>query len=167
VTLTKDRTGYSATQIVLHWLVAALVVFQLFFGESMGHVMRAERRGTVPDPTDVTLAGLHYWIGLAILALVGVRLLARWRFGAPEAASEAPNWAVQAARLSHALFYVLLAAAPVTGLLAYYFRYPYGDIHELAKPVFIVLIGIHAAAALWHEFWLKDGTLRRMVLPAS
>jgi cytochrome b561 len=42
-----------------------------------------------------------------------------------------------------------------------------GDIHALAKPVFIVLISIHAAAALFHQLWLRDGTLKRMLLPSN
>jgi cytochrome b561 len=65
------------------------------------------------------------------------------------------------------LFYALLVAVPVTGLLGYYFEGPYGDIHSWAKPVFIGLIAIHAAAALFHQFWLKDGTLTRILKPAK
>jgi cytochrome b561 len=34
-----------------------------------------------------------------------------------------------------------------------------------AKPAFIILIAIHALAALYHQFWLKDGTLKRMLAP--
>jgi cytochrome b561 len=36
----------------------------------------------------------------------------------------------------------------------------------MAKPVFIVTIAVHAAAALVHQFWMKDGTLARMIIPA-
>ena len=42
-----------------------------------------------------------------------------------------------------------------------------GDIHAIAKPAFIVLIGIHAAAALAHHFVLKDAVLRKMLVPAA
>ncbi|ESW91110.1 hypothetical protein X770_10755 [Mesorhizobium sp. LSJC269B00] len=41
-----------------------------------------------------------------------------------------------------------------------------GDVHTWAKPVFIVLICIHAGAALFHHFILKDAVLRRMLVPA-
>ena len=38
-----------------------------------------------------------------------------------------------------------------------------GDLHGLVKPVLIVLIAVHVLAALWHQFWLKDHLLRRMM----
>jgi cytochrome b561 len=72
----------------------------------------------------------------------------------------------KAAAASHALFYVILLAMPVLGLLGYYIGDPYADIHSWGKPLLIILICIHAAAALLHHFWLKDGTLRRMLVPA-
>lgn len=158
------KGGYSAIQILLHWLIALLVLFQLLFGESIGMVLRAERRGTVPDPSDVTLANFHYWVGITILVLVMLRILMRLSFGAPPSAGGSAMSEL-AAKVTHGLFYLLLVVTPVTGLLAFYAGEPFGDIHELAKPVFIVLIVLHALAALWHQFWLKDGTLRRMVVP--
>jgi cytochrome b561 len=56
-------------------------------------------------------------------------------------------------------------AVPVSGLLALYVWNWMGDIHALAKPVFIVLICIHAGAALFHHFILKDAMLARMLFP--
>jgi cytochrome b561 len=72
-----------------------------------------------------------------------------------------------AAKASHWLFYILLVAVPATGLLAIYVSDEFGDIHKLAKPAFIALIALHAVAALFHQFVLKDGTLKRMLLPAK
>jgi cytochrome b561 len=161
----EEKTGYSPIQILLHWLIAALVLFQLVFGDSIKHVLRAERTGRAVSAADVTLGTLHYWIGLAILALVALRIVVRLWSGAPAAAIES-GWLAGAARLSHGLFYVLLVLTPILGLLGYYFGNPYGDIHSWSKPVFIVLISLHAAAALFHQFWLKDGTLARMIQPA-
>ena len=37
----KSPAGYSGTQIVLHWLIAALVFFQVFFGDGMEHAYHA------------------------------------------------------------------------------------------------------------------------------
>lgn len=53
---------------------------------------------------------------------------------------------------------------PVTGLVAWFGDgiETAADLHELGKPVFIVLIAAHVLAALWHHFWLKDGLLHRM-----
>ncbi len=53
---------------------------------------------------------------------------------------------------------------PVTGLVAWFGGgiETAADLHELGKPVFIVLIAAHVLAARWHHFWLKDGLLNRM-----
>lgn len=161
------QAGYSRFQIMLHWLVAALVVFQLLFGESMNAAVRAIARGRQVSPADQTLASAHYWVGLAILALVIVRLGLRATLGAPPVEPAAPAWMNLAAKATHLAFYCLLFATPVTGLLAYY-TWPWmGEVHTLAKPAFIVLIGVHAAAALFHHFVLKDATLRRMLAPGA
>lgn len=159
------RSGYSRAQIGLHWIIAALVIFQLAFGDDMSHVMRAIARGAVITPSDAFWADAHYYLGVAVLALVLVRLALRFIAGAPEPAQQ--GWMAKVAALSHGAFYILLLAAPILGLLAYYLGKPFGDLHELCKPLLIILIGAHAAAALFHQFWLKDGTLRRMLVPGQ
>ncbi|WP_254634294.1 cytochrome b/b6 domain-containing protein [Mesorhizobium sp. GbtcB19] len=163
----ETRHGYSAYQIALHWLIAALVLFQLFFGESMTSVVDAAEDGQPASATDQALGSAHYWVGLAILALVLLRLVLRLASGAPAPANRGSRWMQIAAHASHGLFYVLLFATPVVGLLAFYAGDPWGDIHSLAKPAFIVLIAVHALAALYHQFWLRDGTLKRMLSPAG
>jgi cytochrome b561 len=73
------RTGYSGLQIALHWIVVALVFFQLVFGEDMTRLFRAVSRGQTPEP-DVALWGnFHIWVGFAILAAVALRLALRLR----------------------------------------------------------------------------------------
>lgn len=157
------RQGYSGAQIALHWTIALLVLFQLIFGESMGAVGRAVARGETPDPTDQALASGHYWIGIAILALVALRIVLRAIQGAPAPIGNGPQLLV--AKATHGIFYLLLIAAPVTGLLAVYVNEEIGEVHEVAKPLFIAFIVIHALGALVHHFRLKDETLRRMFVP--
>ena len=157
--------GYTSIQIALHWIIAALVILQLVFGESIGEVVRAGERGAVPSSFDQVFASVHYWVGIAILALVALRLWLRRFFGAPPAVQE--GWMQTAAKLSHFAFYVVLVLMPITGLLAFYVGGPFGEIHEIGKPILIILIALHAIAALYHQFWLKDGTLRRMLVPRS
>ena len=159
----STRTGYSPIQIVLHWTIAALVIFQLVFGESMAEAIEAAEEGETLSASDQTMASAHYWVGIAILALVALRLLVRVRTGAPAAIGEGILTKLGAGM--HHLFYLLLLLVPVTGLMGFYLGDPWGEIHELSKPVFIVLIGLHAAAALFHAFVLRDGTLKRMLRP--
>jgi cytochrome b561 len=156
--------GYSGIQISLHWLVAALVLFQLLFGESMTTVVDAAEDGGTVSSQDQFLGSAHYWVGLAILGLVLIRFAVRLMTGAPKAAGAA-GWMSTAASAMHWLFYLLLVAVPVTGLLAVYVSGEFGNIHSLGKPIFIVLILVHAAGALFHQMFLKDGTLRRIFVP--
>ena len=158
------RQGYSGLQILLHWTIALMVLFQLIFGESMGEVAEALEDGEVPDPTEMLLADAHYWVGIAILVLVGLRLIVRLFQGTPAPIGE--GRAVLAAKIVHGIFYLLLVAVPVTGLLAVYVNEEIGEVHEIGKPLFIAFIVIHALGALFHHFWLKDSTLRRMFVPA-
>lgn len=156
--------GYTVYQIGLHWLIAALVLVQLVFGESMTEFVEAAEEGQPASALDVSLAGVHYYFGIAILVLVAVRLALRLMNGAPPP-PESGGAIELAGRISHWLFYALLIAVPVTGLLGYYYGDPYGELHALAKPVFIGLIGLHVVASLYHQFWRKDGLLMRMVRP--
>jgi len=160
---TTSSNGYTGIQIGLHWLIAALVLFQLVFGESMVAVVDAAEEGTTASPGDVWLSGAHYWVGISILCLVALRLVLRLTSPAPAPApSSLLDWAATA---MHWMFYVLLFLVPVSGLMALYVSDEIGDIHALAKPVFIVLIIGHAGAALYHQFVVRDGTLRRMLVP--
>jgi cytochrome b561 len=158
-----SRAGYSGIQILLHWTIALLVIFQLGFGESMTTVVDAQESSEAILPADQSLATAHLWAGIAILALVVVRLLLRFAQGTP--APIGAGLAVVLAKLAHAAFYLLLIAMPVTGLLTYYDVMDLGDLHGWGKPVFIALIAIHALAALYHQFLVKDGTLARMLAP--
>ena len=60
--------GYSTSQIALHWIIAALVVFQLIFGEAMNAVVRASERGIAISASEQWWGDAHYWVGIAILA---------------------------------------------------------------------------------------------------
>ncbi|BCP55042.1 cytochrome b [Kaistia sp. 32K] len=163
----SDVRGYSPLQVGLHWVIALLVLFQLVFGESMSHAQRGALRGTPVSASDAALATAHYWVGIAILILVLLRLALRLTRSTPRPLETAGRLAARLASAAHVAFYVLLVAVPVTGLLAIYVSRSFGGIHELGKPAFIVLIALHAAAALYHQFWLRDGTLRRMVVPGA
>ena len=154
--------AYSRTQIGLHWLIAALVVFQLLFAEAMEEMVEAAEEGERLSASDALLGGAHYWVGIAVLVFAALRLALRLRAGAAPADAASP--ARLAAAVVLALFYVLLFVVPVVGLLAYYSGGPWEDLHKLAKPAFILLIGVHAAAALYHQFVLRDGTLRRILV---
>ena len=123
---TQPHQGYTGLQITLHWIIAALVILQLIFGESIGEAVRADERGTVLTSFDQFFAGVHYWVGISILALAALRLWLRRFLGAPAAQQGCMQ---TAAKLNHLAFYVVLVLMPIAGLLAFYVGEPFGEAH--------------------------------------
>jgi cytochrome b561 len=164
--LTRSLQRYTLGQMLLHWSIAALVLWQLFVSANPNKAAHMLRRGLTPGAADTFLAASHIWIGFAILALAIVRVVLRLRRPTPQA--EEPNRLIAAlARHAHNLFYALLFFMPITGILSYYFGLPTGGIHELGGPVFTGLIAVHAAAAFWHQFIRRDHLLLRMLVPTK
>lgn len=157
--------GYSPTQIGLHWVIAALVLFQILFGDWIKDLGRALNRGTTPDTATLVLGNLHVWVGIAILGLTLWRLALRVTRGTPApAGGNAITLGLMKA--THGLFYVLLLVMPLTGLVAWFLGvHDAGEVHEAMKPVFVLLIVLHVLAVVWHRIVLKDDTMARMLRP--
>ena len=153
----KTTTGYSGLQIGLHWLVAILIVTAWFTGEGAGEAMDTIEEGGT--------AGFvpHVAIGLAILALVVVRVLVRLSRGAPAAPGAPGSLSVLAADWGHRLIYLLMVAVPLGGISVFFLGLDVGEIHELAANILMLVVLGHALMALYHQYVLKDGLLRRMM----
>lgn len=156
--------GYSFTQIRLHWVVALLILFQLIFGEDMGGAWRAVENGTAPVMS--TWVWAHILVGIAVLALVMWRIGLRLSRGAPAVPHSDNRLMVKAAEWGHLALYAVMVLAPLSGLVAWYGGVEAAaEVHELFKPALILLVAGHVVAALYHQFWLKDGLLLRMKRP--
>ena len=110
--------AYSRTQIALHWVVAALVVEQYATSGAITRTHQVRMIGQHISSSDLTLHMLHNRIGLLIVALMSLRLLLRWRNGAPAPLSDRGTWAARLAGAAHWGFYALLIAQGVTGAIA-------------------------------------------------
>lgn len=162
-------TRYSRTMIALHWATVALVVTAYFLSEG-------ERFVRLRPPQ------LHFAFGLGVLLLVVPRLIARALGCAP--AMHDYGLLTLAAKAGHGVLYGLLIAVPLTGWYAASrlgvrisflgFSVPslaqavngsagwIGKVHQVGGNLILVLAGLHAAMALWHQFVMRDGTLSRM-----
>jgi len=168
MTVASEPAGYTATQILLHWAIAALIVLQLLIGEDIKPAYRAFSRGGTPTSGDLFNANFHVYVGLAVLVLAVWRLVIRLQSGVPSAPPEESIVLKRVAAATHFLLYLFIFGMPITGALAWYFGFgAMGEIHELAKPVVIVIVSLHATAALWQHFFVKSDVLVRMLRPAT
>lgn len=161
------REGYSSPQIGIHWLIVLLVIVQLVVAESMTTMVDAIEEGEQVSSQVAAGGSIHYWVGIAILALMLVRLGMRIVLGAPPHAPGSTPVQNVAAATVHGALYVVLLAAPISGLVAFYGLADVGDIHALVRPALFILVVLHIAGALYNQFVRKDGTLMRMLRPAS
>ncbi|TPK73783.1 cytochrome b [Mesorhizobium sp. B2-3-14] len=168
MTVANEPAGYTGTQILLHWTIAVLIVLQLVIGEDIKPAYRAFSRGAEPAAGDIFNANIHVYVGLAVLVLAVWRLAIRLQRGVPAAPAEESAALKRIATATHFMLYVFIFGMPISGALAWYFSIgAMGDIHELAKPIIIVVVSLHAAAALWQHFYVKSGVLIRMLRPAA
>lgn len=166
---------YSRPAILLHWLIFAVVALALF---------AIEIRGPRGSDSRAFWTGIHMWAGVSVLCLTALRLIWRLVHGVP-AAEKGGGVFAACARGMHWLFYILLLAQPLLGILMINFdghpvtlmgtgisisiAGPNGaadtveDIHKFLGNALYYLIGLHALAALWHQYVLKDGTLSKML----
>ncbi|MHC0053757.1 cytochrome b [Actibacterium sp. D379-3] len=161
----KTSESYSKLQVALRWGVVVLIAVNYVVSDNMGRALQAVLKGGAV--TGLT-PKIHVYVGLAILALVAVRLVVRLIQGAPAADAAGPDLLKKAVAAAHGLLYLLLVAVPVLGALTWFGRIGVlGDVHVVAMNVMLAIAGLHAAAALYHHYILKDGVLLRMIRPGQ
>lgn len=156
--------GYSALQIALHWIVAIMVLFQLFVHENMVSAWRAVRRGQEIAESDQLMTAVHVWGGVAIGLFALWRLWLRFSRGAPALPDSELALFRHVASGTHVLLYLLLLGVPLTGIAAWFFDYrDLGELHEIAKLPFLFLIAVHVAGALAQKYWYRTDVMNRMI----
>lgn len=187
----NTRAGWGAVARGLHWLIAGLLLVQVPLGFRMNAVYDEllATRATDFGPL-LQLSMLHHTTGFLILILATIRL--GWRATSTTPAPTPGLAAYQRwlAGATHAFLYALLFAFPLSGwaaLSAYEGEFPiyffgfdavprlvpqadgshapyefYAEIHEACWRAGAVLLALHVAAALWHQFVRRDGLLARM-----
>jgi cytochrome b561 len=173
---TMNQTRFSGAQRLLHWTMAAGIVAMLFIGVGM--------LSTVA-PSYVPLIATHKTLGVALFALVLVRLCLRLVLGAPPLPASLPPLMRLGAVLSHWALYGLMIAMPLLGwamlsaadypvVLFGNFRLPpivsqsdslhrlLWGAHRWLAFAFFALILLHVAAALFHALVRRDGVFEAM-----
>lgn len=169
---------YGAVSQFLHWTVVVLVILQFVLGFTAAGMPISLQR--------LILLVRHKSIGMTIFGLVLARLVWRGFSPAPSLPTAMPSLHKTAAHVSHVLLYALLICMPIVGWITssashltvtWFGLFPFPelvgpDAHlaKLAKAthaamawMLLAVASLHALAALWHHFMLKDNVLRRML----
>ncbi|MDA0788619.1 MAG: cytochrome b [Proteobacteria bacterium] len=178
MSLKNTESRYGLVSMGLHWLMLVLLI---------AVYACIELRELYPKGSDPreALKTWHFMLGLGVFTLVWIRLAAFLAQVTPAISPAAPVWQMRLSKVLHAALYLLMIGMPIGGWLILsaegdpipYFglelppligpdedlAHTIEEIHETGGKVGYVLIGIHALAALFHHYIMKDNTLRRML----
>ena len=170
---------YTKTAILLHWLIALLIIASFALGVTMTDIPGI-------TPSKLKYFSWHKWLGVTVLGLACVRLLWRLTHLPPPYPPRMSDWLKSAATALHMLLYVLLFAVPVSG---YFYSLAAGvpvvylgliplpvlmgpdpalkpllkTFHYFLNMLLLGSVGLHALAALKHQFIERDDVLKRML----
>jgi cytochrome b561 len=177
--LAAESGRFDQTSIALHWLTAFLVVALFataWLHEAAGHESHLA----------VALLSMHRGLGVLTWILVSARLAWRRYFAdLPPFPRSMPKLQQIAAKANEYGLYALLMVQPITGLgnallrgrsfALFMWQIPsllapnpairsvFVETHKFGAEALIILIGLHAGAALFHRLVLRDGVLQRML----
>ena len=169
---------YTGVAKSLHWLIMALLIIQFAIAWSMPEI----GRGSVPTGS----IGWHLSVGVAILAMMIVRVAWRLTHAVPPAPVDLAPALVLLSRVIHYLLYAVLIVLPVLGWANASARgwavklfgivplpalvtkgsalgHSLGDIHATLATALLAIVAVHITGALYHPIVLKDETLQRML----
>jgi cytochrome b561 len=173
MTLMDAESRYGAVSRAVHWIMAVLLLAML-----ASEVWFEALEDTL---SEASLMAWHQSVGLALFGLVVFRGLWRWlnrsRLTTPA------QWATMA-KLGHFALYALMILMPLSGLATVlgegdtvtFFGWTVfasgpevdwleesgEEVHEVLANVFLLMIGLHVAAALAHQYLLGDRIMKRM-----
>jgi cytochrome b561 len=171
-----DGTNYDGVAIALHWATAVLVFANFALAQTWDCFAKGTR-GLMEDT--------HMSFGVLLAAVVAARLVWRWMPGHQVSSLEA-GWVRIASKGTHYLLYALLATEaalgftfrwgagrpmeffglgipPLIGGIEKPLRSELREIHEWIGWAIIIIALLHALAALYHHYVLKDRVLARML----
>ena len=176
--MSLDRQRYNALQILLHWSTLVLLAVACIS-------MELSELYSKGSPERLGLRQWHYTSGLLVWLLLWPRLLMASLLESPPVKPRMTDWMSLAARAMHGLLYFFMLLMPFVGWmtlsakgttvqwgaivlptliepnrsLAHWLK----EAHEAGAAIGYFLVGLHAAAALFHHLVMKDNTLARML----
>lgn len=175
----NTSTNWGWVSIIFHWLMALIVIGLFVLGLWMVEL-------TYYDDWYRTAPDIHKSVGVILLLMIVLHLLWKIKNIKPAGLVTYTDFENKASRLTHVLIYSLLLLIIVSGYLIStadgrgievfgVFEVPAiiygieqqedisGLIHLVLAVSLMLLVVLHAAAALKHHFVDKDKTLKRML----
>lgn len=176
-TLQTDRK-YAPITIGIHWLTVILMI--AIYASIELH--EAIPRG---NPLRGAMEHWHIYLGFTVLLLAIVRLAINLRLSTPPITPTPPTWQLLVSKGVKVYLYALMILAPLLGwaylsangedISWFFISMPaitpvseaiaefVEEAHELLGLSGYFLIGLHAVAGLYHHYYVKDDTLKRML----
>ncbi len=172
---------YALTSRILHWSMAAIILFLLGLGIYMTEFLEKEA------PNRMEIYGLHKSLGALVLILIFMRVVNRMIYKAPPLPESLPKLEKNLAHLTHIALYFLMILVPLSGyLMSNSFGYPvhlfgielpfiaeknldhgklFAEAHELSAFTLLGLVALHFLGALKHRFFDKkeNDVIGRMI----
>lgn len=180
------RGHFSPVGIAFHWIMAALILFQIGWGFWTDWMM--------PGGDKIAAYEIHSAAGLPVLLLAAGRMIWRMLIDDPYNDADGNGWQTGVAHVTANLFYVSFFTLPLSGWVMWssvaapgplylgglvpWPQVPLGDlsvatryaildlaedVHTASIILLLVLIPAHVGAALKHHFWDRHDVLQGML----
>jgi cytochrome b561 len=164
---------YQPVLVALHWLLALMIIGLL----CLGFFVLANMPNT--DPKKLEILVWHMSGGMLVLVLMILRVIIRVWSARPATATTGSPLLDRFASIAHGSLYgivfLMIVSGWATGWLISGSFQPNGpplpqsftllptfQVHATLAVLLVTLIAVHIAAALYHQFVLKDGIFRRI-----
>jgi cytochrome b561 len=171
-----QNQSYDRMSQLFHWILAAAIVLLILYHPSTeeGHA-----------PASALTTSIHASLGTLALLLVLGRMVWRVHFAQVPATPEGANWQLRLRRYTHLALYLFMLSAPILGAaVSLSTEFPvrvFGlveiprmlssesahgllrSLHGFSADLLLYLGSLHIAAALYHQYWLRDNLMGRMM----
>jgi cytochrome b561 len=168
----NTKQKYGLISISLHWFSAIIIIGLLSVGFYMTSI-----------PFDRNIYNLHKSFGVLALMIFSLRFL--WNYSSIKPVVNGNESIKKMAEFGHVMLYILMFAMPISGILMSlsagypvkffnFFTIPslganshlrmlFNSLHKLTAILLLITISIHIFMAFFHQFVLKDGTMKKMI----
>lgn len=171
--MTNNAARYDHVQVILHWLMAAVILFMIALGLYMIELPKQSELPVGEESVRAFYFLLHKSMGITVAMLIILRVAWRLTHKAPPLPDTVSKWQQKAAGAVHVLIYLVMIAMPISGFMQSMFskydtkfwgivlprmaeadevmRESFNQVHECLAFLLIGLIVIHLAAAIKHR----------------